>query len=409
MTPDPPAVGYRLLSFLLYPLWILHAVRHGLKHGMRDYPSMRLFGFTSTHPEQVWVHASSVGEVRAVAPLVKALTKAGESVLFTSFTATGCQAIRRIFSASVTSGVIPIDCGWNCRRFVRRHGIKLGLVVETELWPELLYQARRQRIALLLINARLSEKSLRRGKFTRGVLKAALDCFDHILARNPADRDALRELGARSEKIAVVGNLKSHRGPLDTHPRRLIERDYVILASSHSGEERLFLDGRPPGLKDQLLVLAPRHPARGAEIENQMRRLGLKYSVRSKDDPISADTEVYLADTLGELDPLMAHARVVVMGGSFDDTGGHNLIEPARLGCAIITGPSDANIAEDIAMLGNGHGVLQAVDMPACWRSIADLLDHPQRASELGQEARARLARQPDVIELYLAEIRPFL
>lgn len=408
MTPGPPAPGYRLLSILLYPFWILHAVRHGVKHGMRDYLSMRLFGFASTHPEQVWVHASSVGEVRAAAPLVQALLKAGESVLFTSFTATGCQEIRRTFSASVTSGVIPIDIGWNCRRFVRRHGIKLGLVVETELWPELLYQARGRRIALLLINARLSAKTLRRGNFVRGILKAALDCFDLILARNRADRDALLYLGARAEKIAIVGNLKSHRGPPGT-PARLIEREYVILASSHTDEERQFLEGRPAELKGRLLVLAPRHPERRDEIEKQMMRLGIKYSVRSRAEPISTDTEVYLADTLGELDSLMAHARVVVMGGSFDDTGGHNLIEPARLGCAIITGPSDASIAGDIAMLGIGCGVLQAADMPACWRSIADLLDHPQHANELGQEARARLARQPDVIEQYLAEIRPYL
>lgn len=408
MSPGTPAFGYRLLSFLLYPFWILHAVRHGLKHRMPDYLPMRLFGFAGPHREQVWVHAASVGEVRAVAPLVKALLEAGESVLFTSFTATGCRLIRRDFSASVASGVIPIDIVWSCRRFARRHGIKLGLVVETELWPELLYQARRQRIPLLLINARLSAKSLRRGSFVRGVLKSALDCFEQILARNRADRKALLDLGARVERIAVVGNLKSHREATETHPR-LIERDYLILASSHADEERRFLEGRPPGFEGCLLVLAPRHPARRAEIENQIARLGMKYAVRSRREPIAADTEVYLADTLGELGPLMAHARVVVMGGSFDTTGGHNLIEPARLGCAIITGPSDANVAEDIAMLGTGSGILQVAGMSACWESIADLLDHPQRARDLGQEARARLAGQPDVIEEYLAEIRPFL
>lgn len=408
MSPGTPDIGYRLLSLLLYPFWILHAIRHGFRHGLPGYLSMRLFGFSSPHREQIWVHASSVGEVRAVAPLVEALLEAGEEILFTSFTATGCQAIRRQFSASVTSGVIPIDFSWSCARFFRRHKIKLGLFVETELWPELLYQARRQRIALLLVNARLSEKSLRGSSFVRGILRTALACFEQILARNNADRDALLELGARIEKISVVGNLKSYRKSAATHSR-LIERDYLILASSHSGEERQFLEGRPPGYAEPLLVLAPRHPSRRAEIESQLRRLGIKYAVRSRSEPISADTEVYLADTLGELGSLMAHARIVIMGGSFDDTGGHNLIEPARLGCAIISGPSDANIADDISMLGPGSGMLQVADMPACWRSIVDLLDHPRRAEELGEEARARLSRQADVIERYLAEIRPFL
>ena len=369
---------------------------------------MRLFGFTSRQPDQVWVHASSVGEVRAVTPLVEALLASGEAVVFTSFTATGCQAIRRAFSARLSSGVIPIDVSWSCRRFFRRHGIKLGLVMETELWPELLYQASRQRVSLLLINARLSARSLGSGSFVRGVLRQALACFDHILARNRADRDALIELGARPEKVDIVGNLKSHREPLDEQAR-LVERDYLILASSHDGEERKFLDMRPAELAGVLLVLAPRHPARRDEIEKQIQRLKMKYAVRSRAEPIEDDTEVYLADTLGELVPLMAHARVVIMGGSFDDTGGHNLIEPASLGRAIVTGPSDANITGDIEMLGAGSGVLQVADMAACWRSIADLLERPQYADALGQEALARLSRQADVIELYLAEIRPYL
>ena len=408
MTPGSPPPGYRLLSILLYPLWILHAARHGARHGLREYLAMRLFGFASRHRDQVWIHASSVGEVRAVTPLAEALLAAGEKVIFTSFTATGYQAIRRDFSARVSSGVIPIDVGWSCRRFFRRHGIKLGLVVETELWPELLYQARCQRISLLLVNARLSARSLRGGSFVRAVLKNALDCFDHILARNRTDRDALLELGARAEKIDIVGNLKSYREPVENQSR-LVERDYLILASSHDGEERLFLETRPPELAAMLLVLAPRHPSRRDEIEKQILRLKMKFAVRSKAEPIEDDTEVYLADTLGELAPLMAHARIVIMGGSFDDTGGHNLLEPASLGRAIITGPSDANIAGDIDMLGAGSGVLQVDDMTACWRSIAELLDRPHDVEALGREAMARLSRQTDVVELYLAEIRPYL
>ena len=408
MSPDSAALGYRLLSLLLYPFWILHAIRHGVRHGLHGYLRMRLFGFSSRDDEQVWVHASSVGEVHAAEPLVMALLDAGEKILFTSFTASGYQAIQRQFADSLTSGVIPIDSSWHCRRFFRAHRIKLGLVVETELWPELLLQAGRHRIELLLINARLSTKTLRRGGLLRGILQSTLLRFDRILARNRADRAALLELGAPAERVDVVGNLKTLRGPVQVE-ERLVERDYLLLASSHEGEERQFLEHRPADLTDLLLVLAPRHPRRGAEIEQQLDALGLEYAVRSRGETIAANTEVYLADTLGELATLMAHARVVIMGGSFDTTGGHNLIEPARLGCAIITGPSDANITEDIEMLGNGQGVLQVADIEDCWRHIAGLLRDPERAAALGREARERLAAQPDVVELYLAEIRPYL
>jgi 3-deoxy-D-manno-octulosonic-acid transferase len=141
------------------------------------------------------------------------------------------------------------------------------------------------------------------------------------------------------------------------------------------------------------------------EIQAQIERLGMTCSVRSKTQPVTQDTEVYLADTLGELNLLMAHARVVIMGGSFDTTGGHNLIEPANLGRAIITGPSDSNIAEDIKMLGPGQGVLQVENMAGCWAKVVELLDHPERADALGGEAQSRLARQPDIIQQYLAVI----
>jgi 3-deoxy-D-manno-octulosonic-acid transferase len=404
-----PGLAYRLLSIPLYLFWILHAVKHGAKHGLPGYLSMRLFGFAGDGGgDRVWVHASSVGEVRAVSPLVQALVRQGEAVLFTSFTATGYQAIRHQFSDAVTSGVIPLDSIWNCRGFFRRHRIKLGLVMETELWPELLYQARRQQVELILVNARLSRKSLDAGGFVRGLLTRSLGYFRLILTRNQRDLEALLSLGASAQRTTIIGNLKTHIESGQQHSK-LIERDYLILASSHSGEEQQFLEARPAQLADRLLVLAPRHPERGAAIEIQLENLGLRFAVRSKAQAIGDDTEVYLADTLGELGSLLAYARIVIMGGSFNSTGGHNLIEPANLGCAIITGPSDSNIVEDIDMLGAGSGVLQVENMAACWREITRLLENPEQAEALGREAQSRLAQQPNIVQDYLAAIKPYL
>ena len=357
---------------------------------------------------RVWVHAASVGEVRAVTPLIQALVQQGEKILFTSFTATGYQAIRRGFTDSVSSGVIPFDHCWHCHRFFRRHKIKLGLVMETELWPELLYQARKQDIRLLLVGARLSHKSLHAGKFVRTLLSSTLGYFERILTRSSTDRDALLSMGASEDRITIVGNLKSRAEATPRHPR-LIERDYLILASSHEGEEQQFLQSRPAELKHYLLVLAPRHPGRSAAIQTQIEALGMNYSVRSKAQAIDQNTEVYLADTLGELKSLMAYARVVIMGGSFDTTGGHNLIEAAALGCAIITGASDRNISEDIKLLGPNRGVLQVTSMAACWQAITRLISHPEEALALGREAQSRVAQQPDIIQKYMAAIKPWL
>ncbi len=403
-----PGLGYRLLSLPLYLFWILHGVKHGLKHGMPGYLSMRMFGTAGKAPDQVWVHASSVGEVRAVTPLVQALIEQGEAVLFTSFTATGYQAIQHRFSDSVARAVIPLDNCWHCRRFFKRQSIKLGVVMETELWPELLYQARRHNVKLLLVNARLSRKSLDAGTFIRGLLSTTLGYFSRILTRGKRDLDALLSLGARADQVSIVGNLKAHIDLSQQHSR-LVERDYLILASSHSGEEQQFLEARPAQRADILLVLAPRHPERSAAIQTLIERSGLNYAVRSKAQAIGNDTQVYLADTLGELKPLLAYAQVVIMGGSFDTTGGHNLIEPASLGRAIVTGPADANIVADIEMLGIGSGVLQVENMAQCWRSIVELLENPERAQALGREAQSRLAQQPDVVQQYMTAIKPYL
>ncbi len=268
----------------------------------------------------------------------------------------------------------------------------------------LLYKGCRQGGTLILVNARLARKTLRVGKVVRALLSRTLGYFTLILTRRSGHRDSLLSLGAQDERISIIGNLKTRKA-ISAPPPRIVERDYLVLASSHAGEEQQFLAARPADLKHQLLVIAPRHPGRSASVQTQIEDLGMRYSVRSKAQAVDQQTEVYLADTLGELSSLMAFARVVIMGGSFDSTGGHNLIEPASLGSAIITGPSDSNIVEDIAMLGNGDGVLQVENMDACWSAIRNLLDHPERAQALGQEARSRLARQPDVIESYLGAI----
>ena len=408
LTASSPGLVYRLLSLLLYPCWILHALVHGFKRDLPGYLKLRTSGCAGDSQKRIWVHAASVGEVHAITPLVRALLQEGEKILFSSFTATGYQAIQHSFTDSVNPAIIPLDNAWHCRQFYRRHNIKLGLIMETELWPELLYQAHRKDIPLVLVSARLSHKSLDAGRFIRGLLSTTLGYFTRILARNQRDHDALLGMGANKARTSLAGNLKSHT---ETMPElsRLIERDYLVLASSHKDEEQQFLQTRPDELKHMLLVLAPRHPDRSAAIQVQIEHLGMNYSVRSKAQTIDQDTEVYLADTLGELKSLMAYAGVVVMGGSFDSTGGHNLIEPAALGCAIITGPSDSNIAEDINMLGIDRGILQVDSMEACWQAITRLLNQPQAAEALGREAQSRLAQEPDIVQQYLAQIKPWL
>jgi len=409
MTLQSPGVIYRLISFLFLPLWLVHAIWHGHKQKLTGYLKSRLRGSKKRSMQPlVWVHAASVGETEAVTPLIRALCHQGEAVLFTSFTATGYRTIQRNFGDSVEPGIIPIDIGWICAGFIQQRNIKLCLLMETELWPELLYQTARRGIPIVQLNARLSRKTLKSPRLIHSLIHRTMRYISLYLTRNDNDRKNLIQLGAPQQKIKIVGNLKSAIDLSPNYPR-IIERDYLLLASSHDNEESLLLAHRPASIEKLLIVIAPRHPTRSKALQQQLTQLGLNHATRSLSQSINPQTEVYLADTLGELKALMAHALIVIMGGSFDQSGGHNLIEPASLGCAIITGPSDANIREDIALLGDEQGIFQVHDMVACWEKITLLLDDPDRSGELGQHALSVVRDQSNVLDRYLAEIAAFL
>ena len=409
MSFQSPGSGYRLLSLLLLPLWLIHALWHGKSQALSCYFKFRCWGKKNQSQKPlIWVHAASVGEVEAISPLVKALRDQGESLLFTAFTASGYKTIRRNFDSSIETAIIPVDFFWLCRRFFIQRQIKLCLLMETELWPELLFQASRNNLPIIRVNARLSRKSIEAPIFIRYLIRRTLAHVTSHLVRNETDREALIQYGVSPQDIKIVGNLKSRTGEPGITPR-LIEREYILFASSHEVEEIMFLRQRPTEKDKILIVIAPRHPARKKSIQRQLEALGVQYAIRSQSQAIDTQTEVYLADTLGELKALMAYARIVVMGGSFDQTGGHNIIEPATLACPIITGPSDNNIRDDIALLGDGSGILQVRDMAECWEKIGLLLDHPERAKAFGQRALQAVSNQEDVLDRYLAEFKPYL
>jgi 3-deoxy-D-manno-octulosonic-acid transferase len=409
MPPKSPGISYRLLSLLLLPFWIFHSILHGNKNNFRSYYRLRFLGkHNQSRIRQVWVHASSVGEVESISPLVENLLAQGERILFTSFTATGYNTIQNTFSDRVKPSVIPIDFILPCWHFFRQQPIKLCLLMETELWPELLYQAARKRIPIIQVNARLSDKSLKAPLFIRSQLRRTIDYLTLHLTRYNSDKTSLMALGALPENIKIIGNLKV-RSLEKIKTNRLIHRPYLLLASSHENEESEFIQKRPSTYKSYLIVIAPRHPKRSIRIQKQLDQLGINYAVRSLSQPVTQDTEVYLADTLGELKQFMAHTQVVVMGGSFDQTGGHNLIEPANLSCAIITGPSDSNIQQDIELLGRDQGVLQVDDMASCWDKVDDLIRNPTKAQALRDHAKDALLQQSNIGKVYLAEIAPYL
>ena len=409
MPPSRPATSYRLLSILLLPLWLLHALWQAIKNRQPSYLWQRLGLFSGrSQPRSIWIHAASVGEVELIRPLVERLSPE-HRITITTFTATGYQHALRVLDKKTTIRALPIDLLPISRHFIRRNRFKLALIAETELWPETLYQACRQGIPLIQVNARLSARSLNASAWSRALLKTTLSYFDSILTRTQQDVENLTTLGADSKKITVAGNLK-YAQPAEIDPYdRLISRPYILFASSHNPEELLFASILKIIDLKQLIVIAPRHPQRANEILKVVKPLGLAIQQRSKGEEIHPDTQIYLADTLGELKAFMAHAELVVMGGSFADVGGHNVLEPARLGCPIITGPSDDNIQPDIALLKQHGAIIQVSDDRELSEKLEFFLNNSEPREQLSRNALAVMDAQSHILQQYLDVIESYL
>lgn len=410
--PCSPSLFYRFISLLLFIPWLIHALIHALQYKQWRYPFQRLnINLASSASPSVWLHAASVGEVNLITPLCEQLLQNGEKLTITTSTATGYVQARKHFNKDVKVIVLPIDFIVTSYLFIKLNRFKLAVISETEIWPETLYQAARAQIPVIHINARLSSKTLNIRPFFLKVIKQSLNYFNHHFVRYEQDLKNFESLGIEPSKISVIGNLKFSRSKhCDVkRPQGFTERPYILLASSHDNEEQQITDllTQHPALP--LLVIAPRHPRRAKQILNALKPLNLQIAQRSNNQPINEQTQVYLADTLGELTDFFHCSQLVIMGGSFVNIGGHNVLEPAALGCCIITGPSDDNIQQDIAELKHHQGIKQVASLNELDNTVSALLADEQLRKELGDNAKAFMLGQQDILNQYTQCISRYL
>ncbi len=298
----------------------------------------------------IWIHAVSVGETRAAQPLVAALMARypDHRILLTHMTPTGRATSEDLFGDTVTRVYLPYDTPWGVRRFLRHFRPHIGLIMETELWPNLITTCRTQQIPLLLVNARLSERSARRYRRFPNLTRTALTHLAAISAIGEEDAVRLRALGA--PEVSVFGSVKFDITPPDNlrdFRLQIGQRPVFLCASSREGEEALILDAwQKVGGGTALLVIVPRHPQRFDEVASLIAMRGLKLQRRSDEQAVAADTQVWLGDSMGEMFAYHAAADVVFVGGSLLDFGCQNLIEPCAVGTPVLIGPSTYNFAE---------------------------------------------------------------
>jgi 3-deoxy-D-manno-octulosonic-acid transferase len=356
----------------------------------RDLPELARGG--------LWLHAVSVGEVEIARRLVRELAgRAPElPLLVTATTATGLALARRTLAGAASVVVCPLDLPGPIGRLLDAARPRLLVVVETELWPEMLHQTGRRGIAAAVVNARLSERSFGRYRRVRPLLAPLLAPLGLVLARSAADAERFSALGVPAAAIRVAGNVKYD---LEPNPEPLPwaaalkaaagGRPVLVAGSTMAGEEEVVLDVAARAGRPLYLVLAPRHPERFDAVAELIARRGLSLSRRSTGDGAAVGTSVFLLDTIGELARAYRFAEVAFVGGSLVPTGGHNPLEPALWGVPVLSGSHVHNFAEvydemtqaGAAVLVDGPGEL--LDGLAAW------LDNPRAARLAGAAGRS--------------------
>jgi 3-deoxy-D-manno-octulosonic-acid transferase len=429
--------AYTLLLHLAIPLILLRLWMRGRtesgyrKHIVERFGGTAQDGGTIGSPvKRIWIHAVSVGEVRASAPLIAALRAhwPDAQVVLTCMTPTGRRTASDLFGSSVTVCYLPYDLPWAISRFIRRWQPKVLVIMETELWPNLLAACTSHHISAFLANARLSEKSyLGYAAYAPlcALTKQAFAQFHTVMAQSEADAVRLRHLG--SNNTVVTGNVKFDVGVLPALVAQGVEwrapftstgRHVILVASTREHEEAALLDaflrqfvefaqhGRRP-----LLVVVPRHPSRFDDVASRIAARRLSLARRSQVTPPPADIDVWLGDSMGELQAYYAMSDLAIIGGSFQPLGGHNLIEAAALGKPAIMGPSIFNFAEAVRLALEANAMISVADADAAMVEAAKLFASPERLKQMGENAlrfaqahRGATSRTMEIIQNTLLE-----
>ena len=415
---------YFVLSYLAAPLVALLLFWKGLSNRAYWERFEERFGYGRSRLERpsIWVHAVSVGEVVAASSLIAGLRRDFPQypVVVTTVTPTGAQRVRDLFGDDVLHSYAPYDTIGSVRRFFARMQPRLVIVIETELWPNMYAACGERGVPLVLANARISPRSMRRYRRFIGLFRRALSHGVVIAAQSEQDAERFRLLGADPARTTVTGNLKADLvfqpgmtdAGLEFRREQVGARPVWVAASTHAGEEEAALDAHAivrATIPEALLLLVPRHPDRFNGVAALLESRQLAFGRRSLGEVPAPEAAVYLVDSLGELPTFYAAADVAFVGGSLVPIGGHNLLEPAVLGLPVITGPHNFN-AEDIAILLQEADALQTVaDAAELGAAITALLLDPELRRHRGARARRMYDQSGGALGRLRALLAPLL
>jgi 3-deoxy-D-manno-octulosonic-acid transferase len=411
---------YTLLLYLLTPFVIARLAWRGIR--APDYWRRWPERFGSIEPalgeRVIWIHAVSVGEVLATEPVVQALVEQypEHSILLTTVTPTGSARVTALFGNVVAHVYAPYDLPAAVSKFLDRVRPQLAIVMETELWPNLFHACQQRSVPLLLVNARLSEKSVAGYQRVRSLASQTLSAVTEIAAQSELDAGRFRSLGVDERRIKVTGNMKfEQRIPPSLLERaEVLRRDWGVgravwvAGSTHEGEDEQLLDvfrQLRQQFMDCLLVLVPRHPERFETVTELCRHRGYNTVLRSEGVSCTPDTEVFIGDSMGELPLFYAASDVAFVGGSLVRHGGHNLLEPAALGVPVVTGPHVFNFVEICELLLQAGACEKVDDTTGLLRTVSLWLEDANERHRVGQRGRQVVEKNRGALQSVLAMI----
>lgn len=410
---------YTLLLYLLSPLVLLRLWQRGRRAPAYRRRWRERFGWVAPVSGGVrfWVHSVSVGETIAAAPLVEALLARhpGESILVTTMTPTGSDQVRALFGDRVLHVYAPYDLPGAIARFLRRTRPQELVVMETELWPNLIHACSARRIPVVLANARLSERSAQGYRRVAWLSRPMLRSLNWIAAQGEADANRFIALGARPESVSICGSIKfdfSLPDDLRESARQLRQqlgeqRPVWIAASTHEGEDAILLEAHRL-LREQypqaVLILVPRHPERFGGVAELVQASGFALSRRSAGAPASG-CQVLLGDTMGELRMMYGAADVAFVGGSLVERGGHNPLEPAAWGLPTLMGPHVFNFADICQRLVEVNGLCYVGSAEVLAQRLRNFFEDPAHRHAVGQQALDFLASNRGALQRLLTGI----
>lgn len=420
-------IMYSLLWWVGLPVVLLRLWLRGKKEpGYRAHIAERLGMYhqldgVATRPRIIWVHAVSVGETRAAQPLVDALLAAypAHTVLLTHMTPTGRQTGKEIFAAHgrrVIQSFLPYDTGLMTSRFLAYFRPELGILMETEVWPNMMQACSKQHVPVMLANARLSERSLQRGQKLGAIMQEAAQALQCVAAQTDADAARLKQFGANN--IHVTGSLKFDVRPAQQlmglgigWRRQIGERPILLCASTRDGEERLIFEALAKHHPDWLTIIVPRHPQRFDEVAALAREFDFVVQRRSTmgSTPVAANTDILLGDSMGEMVAYFAACDVAFIGGSLLPLGGQNFIEACSLGRPVLFGEHTFNFqtsSNDAVATGAALRVNNAEELVM---QAGRLLQTESERDKMAAQARSFSRQHQGATQRTMALIEPMI